>query len=1243
MRRLRHVPDLVAQWAADTPHLTRLAREGTLLHADVTGFTAISERLEGRGARGTEELIDTLNRIFGAVLDTAAGRGGDLLKFGGDALLFLFTGDGHAVRAAATAAELHREVRRAAAQRSRFGRLRLVVSIGLASGDVDVLLVGRGHRELVVAGPVLAEVLAAEKDAGPGQTRLAPSTVLLLPRTAVADPAGRALLRWRRAPASLPPAPRPRPEVSQEILRTLLPTGLAAMLAVGVEPGHRVATIAFVRCTGLDSLLLDGESAAVAAADEVVSTATEVFASLGVHLYAVDAAPDGFTLFAGIGAPNAEEDEEARMVRAVTRLVGTPLPLRLAAGVNRGHVVGAEIGSDARAAYSAMGDTTNTAARIAARAEPGTVLVHPAVLDRANALFEAASVGPFVFKGKALPLTVYAVGRELGHRDEDTDRGLPLLGREAPVAALERLVASLREGAGDVVTIGAAAGLGKTRLAREVLGDAGVRVVVARGEPSLSTTPYGAVGSAVRDLLGTSGPDGDAGDVGAALAALDPDLAPYAALVGDVIHVATPETEETREIAPNHRPDRTADIVLEVLRRAASGPLVIAVEDAQWVDAASTALIRRVEQATATEPWLLVVLRRPGPDGFAADGGESLALDRLDDSVVTDLVLAASESTPLRPHEVARVVASADGNPRYVAEWARAVASSGAAGGVPDSLVAVLLGRVDALAGPSRRALAAASVLGRSFPAAWLDGVLAREGQEIDEPTQEDLDDVLVRIDADRLRFGDGLLREVLYDSLPFGVRARLHAVAAAVIEATGGAADEQLAEHHARAEAAGPAWTHGLAAARRAASLYANADAAALLERALGFAVAAGVGPDERAEWTVVLGDLYERAGHYDAALAAYGRASRTVRAAAPERAALLLRRARAHERAGAYPTVLRTARRAERLVRGNPRAAETAAQAHVMAAKAHQRQENPEAAQREARRAYDLAERAGAAGPQARAANLLSWSAMMQGDDDAARRWGQKAVDLYGAAGDRDGQADMANNLGVMAFFAGDWGATLGHYQVSRDACAAVGNLVDAAITDNNIGEVLVSQHRAAEAEPVLRTARRVLRSAGHRWGMAFADMHLGRLHLLVGDVDLAVATLTGARADFRALGQPASAYEATLYLAAALTRSGEPDQALRELDLAAADATDDVAVFAAEWGRHRSEALLALGRRPEAAATIEAALRTARSRGLGYETGQLLGIAAGAGLCAPEVSEAGADPAAESARVLAGFGVR
>src|SRR5829696_6628824 len=303
-RLRRHVPDIALTWMAEDPHARARVVEGTLCFADVSGFTALSERLESRGRRGAEELVDTLNRVFGAILDVAAGRGGSLLKFGGDALLFLFDGPHHAPRAAATATAMHRELRRAADETTAFGRLKLSMSIGIASGDINLFLVGSTHRELVVTGPVLDATIEAEGVAVGGETLLDPTAAALLPAAATAprEEGPHRRLRWRRPPGALAPVFRTeRPPADLALLRTLLPGPLVEALGSEVEPGHRSATISFIRLSGTDAVLDKGVDVLAEALDVSIGLVEDALAAEGLTLLAVDVDRDGAKCFCAAG------------------------------------------------------------------------------------------------------------------------------------------------------------------------------------------------------------------------------------------------------------------------------------------------------------------------------------------------------------------------------------------------------------------------------------------------------------------------------------------------------------------------------------------------------------------------------------------------------------------------------------------------------------------------------------------------------------------------------------------------------------------------------------------------------------------------------------------------------------------------------------------------------------------------------------------------------------------------------
>ena len=362
----RHVPRIALEWDDDSPDRPWQRIDATLVFADISGFTALTEKLARRGRIGAEELIETLNRVFGAMLDQAALRGGELLKFGGDALLFAFRGDDHAMRACRSAVDMRQALREAAKVPTSVGRLRLSMSVGIHTGPVDFFLVGAPTRELLVLGPAATATAEAEHAAVAGEILITEGTAQRLPPGSTEPrPEGLYKLKWRLTHPPEGEAP-PSPEVTRARLRTLLPVALGEHLDATVpEPEHKVATIGFARFSGTDVMLASkGPDAVVQALHDTLSVFEEALIAEGVTLLATDLDSDGGKLFLGSGVPFSSEDDEGRMLRALRRVIdrGTPLPVQL--GVNRGHVFAAEVGTARRAAYSAMGAQLNAAGLI---------------------------------------------------------------------------------------------------------------------------------------------------------------------------------------------------------------------------------------------------------------------------------------------------------------------------------------------------------------------------------------------------------------------------------------------------------------------------------------------------------------------------------------------------------------------------------------------------------------------------------------------------------------------------------------------------------------------------------------------------------------------------------------------------------------------------------------------------------------------------------------------------------------
>ena len=141
-----HVPRVLLRHLAETPEATVRTVDATILLADVSGFTKLSERLARRGREGAEELVEAIGGCFGPLLRLAYEDGGSLLKLGGDALLLLFEGEEHLPRACRTAAGMRRLLLDVGRLRTSVGNVVLRMSQGVHSGELHLFLVGESHR-----------------------------------------------------------------------------------------------------------------------------------------------------------------------------------------------------------------------------------------------------------------------------------------------------------------------------------------------------------------------------------------------------------------------------------------------------------------------------------------------------------------------------------------------------------------------------------------------------------------------------------------------------------------------------------------------------------------------------------------------------------------------------------------------------------------------------------------------------------------------------------------------------------------------------------------------------------------------------------------------------------------------------------------------------------------------------------------------------------------------------------------
>ncbi|MEA2557073.1 MAG: hypothetical protein QOG88_611, partial [Actinomycetota bacterium] len=1106
-----YLPRLTLEWLAENPGLRHRVVEGSLVFADISGFTMLSEKLAKLGTVGAEEMADVITRCFADLLTVAYDQGGGLVKFGGDALLLLFSGsepEEDAARAARAAVGMRKRLQTVGKLVTAGGRVNLKMSVGAHAGRFDFFLVGESHRELIATGPGATEVVRMEGIADAGEIVVSPQLASFLPAACVGDPKGAGHL-LRSAPAGDPvPGVWTLPDIDDVLLEGSVPAATRETLLSGVsDPEHRQASVAFIHFDETDELL-DKEGPGVLA-DELHLLVCDTQAAVdeyGVCFLASDVDADGGKLILTAGVPRAMGDDEERMLLALRRIIEPARKIGVRIGVNRGNVFAGDIGPEYRRTYTVMGDTVNLAARLMAKAPPGQIYATESILERSATPFDLRELEPFIVKGKALPIHAWSVGTPLvgqtGHAAEIVGAtGYPLLGRAGEIAVLRGALADARSGRIRAVELVGEAGIGKSRLIEELCAEVDdVTFHRAIGEAYTSSWPYVAWRGILREAIGVTWDDPPVKVIEALterVSEVDRSLVPWIPLIAVPFDVEMAPTPQVRDLAEEFVRPRLHDSVGRFLRGLLVGSHVFTFENGHLIDEASADLVRALVAAEPGDrPWLFLIARRDGPWEFTS--AEASAGSRVDIGALAraDLMTLAEEATadrPLPTHVLEQASERAGGNPQFLLDL---VGSASPEGELPGSVEAAATVLIDSLTSSDRALLRRASVLGLSFDPEMLGDLLGGEMSRPDEDTWKRLEG-FVETDADGTRrFRRTMIRDAAYAGLPFRTRRKLHEVAGERYERE--STDPStiaglLALHFYHAERHDKAWQYGRMAGDRAWNQSAVVEAADHYGRALkAVRRLSTVKPEDAADVYRAIGDAHWRLGRFEDAAASYRQVRRILRDQPVLVSEMLLKEAAVNDRLGRYAQALRVTTRARNALRDvdDPEAARLLARVSVEYATTLETQGRNHEAIRWCERAIAEAEASGDRESLPQAYLVLGYARQNLGYADVEMHY-RRGLKGFEELRDLSGQALMLNNLGVTAYYGGRWEEAVELWRRGAEMREQLGDVVGAAYGIVNVGEVDADQGRLEEAEGQFRKALRIWSAAGFGWGIAYAKL--------------------------------------------------------------------------------------------------------------------------------------------------------
>ncbi|MEW6716416.1 MAG: adenylate/guanylate cyclase domain-containing protein [Chloroflexota bacterium] len=901
-----YVPPLLLRRLASKPTPALVPFEdrfpAAVLFADITGFTALTDRFVEIGPAGAEELADLLNTYFGRLIDQVTEMGGEVVKFAGDALLAIWPAknkdeiQARAQQASQCGLNIQKELHAFQATEDISLFLRLAIDVG----EIGIKSVGGIFKrwELLVTGNPLIRASTLTQISASGDVALTPETWELIRPFGRGKPINNEYVLLEGIDAVTQPTYIETPKITEEMevgIRAFIPGAIIYRITAGHSgwlAELRRVTVLFIHLPDIHH-------------QTPLSHIQTVMQSLQKALYRYEGSINklnvdekGTALIAALGLPPlAHENDAVRGIQAAQDMQKALEGLQShgSIGVATGQAFCGTVGINTRREYTMVGDVVNLAARLMQSAKDGILCDHNTFHDARDRIAFTA-LPPITVKGKPEAVAIY---RPSGEVERDRLPTTTLIGRKAEHTFLaDQLQSLLRGGDTQTVLIEGEAGIGKSRLIMDLLDQAqslDITRLMGTGDAIEKTTPYHPWRDIFTylfelDLLTETSPERRR-----TTPDTDLNLLQMTPLLNVVTSFEMPENELTRQMSGQVRAENTRRLLLRLLQAAAQmKPLLIVLEDAHWLDAASWDLAFMASKEV--QPALLVFALRPFPEDppeeyqalLKAPTTHRLTLETLPPEDSLDLVCQRLGVTTL-PQPVADLIRNkAEGHPFFSEELGYALRDAGILqfeNGkcrlaphiqsvdeivFPDTIQGLITSRIDRLQPEQQLTLKVASVIGRVFPFTALHDVHPIPDDRPMIPRHlEMLEKRQITLLSSRepeltYLFKHIITQEATYNLMAFTQRRQLHSAVAAWYERNHVHDIETyfhvLAHHWSKAEVHNKAVDFMVKAGEQALRNGAYKDSRNFFSQALSLANQEGLrlSPLVRSQWERLLGETY-------------------------------------------------------------------------------------------------------------------------------------------------------------------------------------------------------------------------------------------------------------------------------------------------------------------------------------------------------------------------------------------------
>jgi diguanylate cyclase (GGDEF)-like protein len=706
-----------------------------------------------------------------------------------------------------------------------------------------------------------------------------------------------------------------------------------------------------------------------------------------------------------------------------------------------------------------------------------------------------------------------------------TDRPLlttpSIIGRDKELRRLKSIVEEVRKQGGRLVEITGEAGIGKTRVLREVrqfLERRGGLALWGSCHEETRAIPYYPFRETFAAFFDERRKEG---------ISLLKGLPNYsrrevARIVPNLREHKVLDAERTTDPFPLFESVR---LFLEKLGTESPMPLLFAVEDLQWADNASLDLMHYLSRTLRKAPVLLLVTyRTEEKDREARLAGliGSLRREELSEEVQLKPLSPDAVAIMLRLLRPGKTITrdlrdsfygKTEGNPFFVEELvkflgARSTEVSDAGElEMPESVSALLKKRIHSLDPEMRETLSCAALVGEEFEFDVLCAVLARPRHEVLDALEEASKAHIVRESLegpdDRYRFMHSLMVQVLYSDIGRLRKKLWHGQTGdallSLYEGRLGVLNGRLTYHFERSEQ----WDKALACAVRSAAQakedYANREALKLYQKAGQILPKLPEATDEQAiEISQGLGEVYQITGEYEKALEQYRTVENLARRAGDRKkeAESLSRISRIYHLKGDHEKTEEHAKKSYDIYREIGEPGGVAECLHTMGNVHWSRGEYPQALKNyedALAKRRELGDMRGASSSLQNIGNVC----LEQGEYDRALECYEKTLAMRKEANDRRGLAASLNGIGNVHANRGDYDEALSFYKDSLAVRREIGDRRGIASSLNNIGTVYADKGEYEKALEHYRNAFEIEREIGNRRDVALALNNIGTIH--------------------------------------------------------------------------------------------------------------------------------------------------